>query len=81
MKTKQYFITSFIILFSFLLVGGLVFNCGSKIISAFEGDESWSHYKEYTNLTGNISYMLINKTVNDNSGFKGSFLALIFVIA
>ena len=32
-------------------------------------NQSWDYYKEYTNLTGNITYMVINKTGNDASGF------------
>lgn len=31
---------------------------------------SWDYYKEYTNLTGNITYMDIEKTLNDNADFN-----------
>lgn len=31
---------------------------------------SWGHYKEYTNLTGNISYMFIDATSSDNADFN-----------
>ena len=31
---------------------------------------SWQHYKEYTNLTGNITYMFINSTLKDNDDFN-----------
>jgi hypothetical protein len=33
-------------------------------------NSSWGYYKEYTNLTGNITYALINASVNDNSDFN-----------
>lgn len=33
-------------------------------------NSSWDYYKEYTNLTGNITYMEINKTGNDNADFN-----------
>lgn len=33
-------------------------------------NESWSYYKEYTNLTGNFTYMEINITSNDNSDWN-----------
>ena len=31
---------------------------------------SWDYNKEYTNLTGNITYMYFNKSVNDNADFN-----------
>lgn len=31
---------------------------------------SWDHYREYTNLTGNITYMFINKSSTDNDNWN-----------
>ena len=31
---------------------------------------SWEHYKEYTNLTGNITYMVIDAAPTDNADFN-----------
>ena len=35
-------------------------------------DAGWRVYREYTNLTGNITYMEINKTVDDNADWNDS---------
>lgn len=33
-------------------------------------NSSWSYYKQYTNLTGNITYLEINRTLNDNADWN-----------
>jgi len=58
MNKKSILLILGILLFSLVLIG-----------STSWWNNDWDYSKEYTNLTGNITYMEINKTVNDNPGF------------
>ena len=58
MNKKSILLIIGILLFSLVLIG-----------STSWWNNDWDYSKEYTNLTGNITYMEINKTVNDNAGF------------
>ncbi len=43
---------------------------GEELVSWNWWNSNWEYRKEYTNLTGNITYMMINKTGNDNTDWN-----------
>lgn len=52
----------------FVLLTIIIF--GNSLVSSTWFNSSWDYNKEYTNLTGNITYIFFNASINDNTDFN-----------